>query len=1030
MKLQTRYLFYLLLCFSFSDWFTPTDLSAQPKISQKQIACFIAKDFPTVDASKINESDLKQILSYYTTEYFSNIDTLNKKLSASSYQLLVLPYGSAFPLDAWQTIQNFLNSGGGLAYLGGYPFHQPVVWRDSSWVLGIPQQTFARKFLIGPADKIELNSNSFYSSTKTILMNEFELDPKDFPKPATVYEMTVRFTAQKDFKDEDGSSGPREAIMRPLIHLLNQENLPVACPLVEIDRLQGSSAGARWIFSPSDAKLSNQLIKNIIDRALEGAVEFNANPIFASLYNGELPQIRINLFTPDKKDNQPIKIKCTIKNSQDKIVHSAQAELTGINDFKSVTVAIKTSNPLPEGFYSVEIEAQNVPWHPSKTTTGFWVWDKKLAAGAPKLSVSKDWLHKDGKVFPIIGTTYMASDVHRKFLIEPNPFVWEKDFEKMQQMGINFVRSGLWNSWDRVMLDRGAIDESFLRALDAYILTAAKHNIIVCFNLFAFTPPLNGGTNPYLDPRALDWQKIFITLIAKRYKNVGWIHYDLINEPSYTSPSDLWKTAPVNDAYEQSAWKNWVIKKYGSDNATIQNKWRDADNDVFALPNENELNYKIYKENRSPRKGMDFNLFVQDVLTNWADTLNKVIKTTSGALVTLGQDEGGTTNRPAQQFHYDAVDYTSIHTWWLNDDLLWDGLMTKVPEKPNLISETGLMRLEDIDGEPWRSQENASKLLDRKFALGFTGRGAGIVQWAWNINPYMPIDNESAIGFFRPDGTAKFEIQTIKKFSKFFEKIQPKLGDFQNNEIAIVIPHSKIFSGMKNGDLSTKRIVRALADHFSIVPTLISEYKLTPKRLSGVKLVIVPSAEFLDDSAAVQLYRASLNGTKILFTGALEGNAYGQLSENILKLGLINKSVPVSLFEQTNYNERKITVTFDNQQSEFIKKSIADKFYESGNIMHEPLPIELAREKESLILLLKNSLVASGIKSQFFDEPLTTGILYLKDYALIICVNESSNNINRQLTIDNKPLIIDVNAGESKLLLFERQSGKIISETK
>ena len=51
-----------------------------------------------------------------------------------------------------------------------------------------------------------------------------------------------------------------------------------------------------------------------------------------------------------------------------------------------------------------------------------------------------------------------------------------------------------------------------------------------------------------------------------------------------------------------------------------------------------------------------------------------------------------------------------------------------------------------------------------------------------------------------------------------------------------------------------------------ITPSLISEYKLTGERLSKAKLVIIPSAEFLDDSSAVELYNASRRGVKILFT--------------------------------------------------------------------------------------------------------------------------------------------------------------------
>ena len=84
--------------------------------------------------------------------------------------------------------------------------------------------------------------------------------------------------------------------------------------------------------------------------------------------------------------------------------------------------------------------------------------------------------------------------------------------------------------------------------------------------------------------------------------------------------------------------------------------------------------------------------------------------------VTLGQDEGGIHERPAQQLMAASLDYTAVHTWWKNDDLLWDGVLTKVPEKPNLHQETGLMRLEDLDGTPWRSPAAAARLLERKVA--------------------------------------------------------------------------------------------------------------------------------------------------------------------------------------------------------------------------------------------------------------------------------------------------------------------------
>ena len=247
--------------------------------------------------------------------------------------------------------------------------------------------------------------------------------------------------------------------------------------------------------------------------------------------------------------------------------------------------------------------------------------DSKLMNSGPHLSVSKDWLLKNGKVFPVIGTSYMAGDAGRKFLLEPNPYLWEKDFSRMEKQGVNFVPTGFWTGWQKAMLDPGSIDEGFLRSLDALLLTAASHNIVVCFNLFAFLPPANGGTNPYLDPRAIEWQNTFTALIASRYKNVGWINYDLINEPSYSLPDKI----SDGDAYwrrtEHQAWKEWVLQHHPNNLATIFDDWRDGTGDPFSLPRVDELSYQRIREDRRPRKALDFERFTQDVLTRWAGNL-------------------------------------------------------------------------------------------------------------------------------------------------------------------------------------------------------------------------------------------------------------------------------------------------------------------------------------------------------------------------------------------------------------------------
>ena len=181
----------------------------------------------------------------------------------------------------------------------------------------------------------------------------------------------------------------------------------------------------------------------------------------------------------------------------------------------------------------------------------------------------------------------------------------------MKKQGINMVRTGLWTAWSRAMLDPGALDENVLSALDAYVLCAAKHGILVSFNLYAFLPPSFGDANPYLGPRALEGQRAFLTALGSRYRGVSWVHWDLINEPSYAPPEGLWSNQPIRDANERKAWARWAREKHGDDLALLRDLWRDTGDDLFDLPRPDELRYNFLREQRRPRKARDFGEFSQ-----------------------------------------------------------------------------------------------------------------------------------------------------------------------------------------------------------------------------------------------------------------------------------------------------------------------------------------------------------------------------------------------------------------------------------
>ncbi len=109
---------------------------------------------------------LGSALSSVPSDTLDSPAALASGLGKGGYSVLVLPYGSAFPLEAWPAIRDFVKQGGGLVVLGGAPFHQPVRQEAGRYVLGPRQPTFAHELLIGPSD--ELRAAMFAGPLKAV----------------------------------------------------------------------------------------------------------------------------------------------------------------------------------------------------------------------------------------------------------------------------------------------------------------------------------------------------------------------------------------------------------------------------------------------------------------------------------------------------------------------------------------------------------------------------------------------------------------------------------------------------------------------------------------------------------------------------------------------------------------------------------------------------------------------------------------------------------------------------------------------
>ena len=205
---------------------------------------FHAAGFPAIDApeSPVDGPALERAAS---------VAELNTRLRLKDVDVLVLPYGSAFPVDAWPRIRAFAKLGGSLVVLGGAPFHEPVRFENGAWTRAPRQTVFAHDLLIGPAEPVPVAPGSKttnapgapFGFTATV------------PDPKTTWALTLRLSTRKDMPEEHGSAGPRDAVARALAHVVDANGTPRGCPILEIDHHRGEAAGARWIFATSDAKL-------------------------------------------------------------------------------------------------------------------------------------------------------------------------------------------------------------------------------------------------------------------------------------------------------------------------------------------------------------------------------------------------------------------------------------------------------------------------------------------------------------------------------------------------------------------------------------------------------------------------------------------------------------------------------------------------------------------------------------------------------------------------------------------------------
>ncbi|HEY0786378.1 MAG TPA: hypothetical protein VGD62_10935, partial [Acidobacteriaceae bacterium] len=614
-----------------------------------------------------------------------------------------------------------------------------------------------------------------------------------------------------------------------------------------------------------------------------------------------------------------------------------------------------------------------------------------LASG-PRLTVNADYFELNGKPLAVVGTTYMASDVQRLYYQHPNVAVWDRDLGQIVAAGLNMLRTGWWSGWAQLCDENGMPTEHTLRTLEAYLMTARKYNLPVQFNVFAFLPDVLGGANAYLDPVSLEREKTLYAALAQRFGTVPFLAWDLINEPSFSQ--NLWTSRPNGDPIELARWNTWLATRYPSraDMAAAWNVPCIGEHGTIPVPS-----FVRASEGPPPPLNLyDFYLFSQDTFAAWVAEIRRTLRAAgSHQLITVGQDEGGNSQRLLPAYFGDAVDFTTNHSWSQNDNLLWNSLLAKQPGKMMLIQEMGAGAGIGPDRIERRDPDSQAALFERKVILSFA-QGSGAIEWLWNTNADMVENGEVALGGVRADRTEKPETEALRGLAAFAAQASPHLLQPQQPQVAIVTSQATQFSALQDQQTQAQqRAVQALCSLAHTPAYLVAENQLA--RLGHPALVLLPSPQALGEPAWQALLAYVHAGGSLLVTGPLNRDTHLQSNDRFAPLHLAATVEPLTYRTATlPLPDGPDTMTFNQAAQntlEAARFSDGHPFQQlpwgAGHLYWSAFPVELADEPQAAARLYTAVLQAAGIQPPFAeDTPLPPGVLVyptlLKDAILYL----------------------------------------------
>ena len=992
-----------------------------------RVVIFQQSGFPTIGTEPITESVLRSALGASAT--VANLSELRSGQVLKNASLLVLPYGSAVPVAAWASIRDYLSAGGNLLLIGGQPLRVPVLGDGTkAFDQEAPQDSYSRELDFRHSYAVPLGSDANHFSWR----KGYDFLP------------AVKVSVQTVFAEEGRLNG--------LGYLDGATGTHLAAPVIVSDHpLDSKMPGVRIVAIPITPTLGywqtsdgKDLIRTCAEYAEGGSVNLTLESQYAALRPGELPQLTARLRGGPAT---PVPVDGTV--GLGRLHVSLHSEREVIDDAViplgfGTAIELPFRKAVPSGVYTV-----TATWTPAGSSrpqefaeNGFVVEDLASLETGPRLGVAGDFLTLGSRPFLPVGTNYFTTEENGWDFSGPrNAAVWEQDFADMERHGVSFVRTGVWGNYGKYIEPlNGGANERFLRNVEAFLAAAQRHHIAVNFTFFAFSPRVSepraranaadagpAPPNPFLDPRAVQAEEEYVASVAARFRNVPWLSYDLINEPSFSNPRVVFHgNVPNNDPAELTAWRSWLQKRYVRLDA-LADAWRVTASDLrsfdaIPLPRQEDLNYGR-SGNAQQVRAFDYNLFAQEMFAGWVRAMCGTVRRFSASqLINVGQDEGGISNRVLNQFYATAgVSFTTNHTYWNDDALLWDSVAAKRPGIPNITGETGYQPAWNDDGS-WRYDElTGTPIEERKWALGFAAGSSGAMQWDWAREPDF--------GMQRSDGSAKVWEAMMRNLGTFAKSAAPYATGLTLPQVAIVLPESLQLSVFNAHALEAQQTaVRVLYQWNRVEAYAVGEYAM--ETLGSPKLILLPSAYGLNDKAWEAIEARVRAGATLLISGPFSADEHLHADDRAMALGLPYRLEALAQREEVlHLGSGNLRLEYPGLKTTTLDRAVlpsgenwAEISLGKGRVLFSALPLELNSSLESVAAVYDYALKKAAVEPTYTTDLNNPGVLIcptrLPQATLYVLSSESANTpVSFRDLRSGKTMTGKLAAGRSALLL-------------